>query len=423
MPSQSPASSFRAFESSASNTCSTDIAIIGAGPAGLMAAERLTGTGFGITVFDAMPTPGRKFLMAGRGGLNLTHSEDIGRFIARYGAASRRMAAMLERFTPAALRDWADSLGAETYIGSSGRVFPRAMKASGLLRRWLQRLNDADVRFRLRRRLVALDGTDPVLALPDGSRLQVRAKAVLLALGGASWPKLGSDAAWVPLLAERGVTLRPLRPSNCGFDLGWSPHFRARGAGRPLKNVALAFGEQRVRGEMMLTAGGIEGGAVYALSAPLREALEGAAEPVFLHLDLKPQMDRAALERKLQRRRNGRSLAPFLAGELRLPAIAYPLLREAADPLPQDAAKLAALIKHVPLRILRARPIAEAISSAGGIAFDALDDNLMLRAMPGVFAAGEMLDWEAPTGGYLLQGCMSSAVVAAEGVLDWLRAT
>jgi uncharacterized flavoprotein (TIGR03862 family) len=400
----------------------TDIAIIGAGPAGLMAAERLAGKGFDITVFDAMATPGRKFLMAGRGGLNLTHSEDIDAFTARYGFAARRMAPMLARFSPAALRDWADGLGGETYVGSSGRVFPRAMKASGLLRRWLQRLNDAGVRFRLRRRLVALEGADPVFALPDGSRVAVRAKAVLLALGGASWPKLGSDAAWVPLLAERGVTIRPLRPSNCGFDLGWSPHFRERAAGQPLKNVVLSFAARRIQGEAMLTATGIEGGAVYAISAPLRDALETSPEPVFLHLDLKPRMDHASLQQKFQGRRKARSLASFLTGELHLPAIAYSLLREVADPLPQDAAKLAALIKDVPLRILRPRPIAEAISSAGGIAFDALDDNLMLRAIPGIFAAGEMLDWEAPTGGYLLQGCMSSAVVAADGMLSWLKA-
>jgi uncharacterized flavoprotein (TIGR03862 family) len=398
-----------------------DIAIVGAGPAGLMAAERLAGRGFSVTVFDAMATPGRKFLMAGRGGLNLTHSEPMASFVSRYGAQSGRMAALLERFTPADLRAWADGLEADTFVGSSGRVFPRAMKASGLLRHWLRRLSDSGVAFRLKHRFVGLDGSNPIFTLPDGSTLRVTARATLLALGGASWPKLGSDAAWVPLLAERGVTIHPLRPGNCGFDLDWSPHFRERAAGQPLKNVTLTLSKRRVHGEIMLTATGIEGNAVYAISAPLRDALAESEEPVLIELDLKPQVELHALDQRLAHRRKAQSLASFLTGELNLPSVTYSLLREVADPLPREPADLAELIKRVPLPVLCPRPIAEAISTAGGIAFDALDDHLMLRACPGVFAAGEMLDWEAPTGGYLLQGCMSSAVVAADGVLGWLE--
>jgi uncharacterized flavoprotein (TIGR03862 family) len=406
---------------SPSPTYHTDIAIIGAGPAGLMAAERLSGHGFSVTVFDAMATPGRKFLMAGRGGLNLTHSEGMPAFLSRYGAQSPRVAPMLERFSPADLREWADRLEAETYVGSSGRVFPREMKASGLLRRWLRRLSDSGVAFRLKHRLIGLDGANPVFALSDGSTLNVTARATLLALGGASWPKLGSDAAWVPLLAGRGVTIAPLQPSNCGFDLDWSSHFRDRAAGQPLKNVTLSLGKRRVHGEIMLTATGIEGNAVYAIGGPLRDALAESEEPILLELDLKPQVELHALDQRLAHRRKAQSLASFLSGELNLPSVTYSLLREVSDPLPRDPADLAELIKRVPLAVLRPRPIAEAISTAGGIAFDALDNGLMLRTCPGVFAAGEMLDWEAPTGGYLLQGCMSSAVVAADGVLGWLK--
>jgi uncharacterized flavoprotein (TIGR03862 family) len=375
-----------------------------------MAAECLSGRGLKVTVFDAMATPGRKFLMAGRGGLNLTHSEPMPPFTARYGDRAGAVAPWLARFSPEDLRRWADGLGAETFVGSSGRVFPKAMKASGLLRRWLRRLADAGVDFRLRHRWQGFEGDR--LRFDSGS---VRPRSTILALGGASWPKLGSDAAWVPILAARGVEIRPFQPANCGFDVTWSEHFRARAAGQPLKNIALSIRDQRVLGEMVFTRSGIEGGAVYAISAALRDRL-----PAVLTLDLKPQMDADALAVKLAGRRKGRSLSAWLRADLKLSPLAYALLREAADTVPDDPKVLAQLLKWIPLKIDRTRPVAEAISSAGGIAFDAVADDLMLRALPSVFVAGEMLGWEAPTGGYLLQGCLSSAVVAADGVVEYL---
>jgi uncharacterized flavoprotein (TIGR03862 family) len=391
---------------------STDIAIIGAGPAGLMAAERLSGDGLKVTVFDGMATPGRKFLMAGRGGLNLTHSEPLPQFIARYRDRAALVAPWLERFSPEDLRHWADGLGAETFVGSSGRVFPKAMKASGLLRNWLRRLADAGVEFRLRHRWT---GFDRDRLRFEGATMVVKARATVLALGGASWPKLGSDAHWASILAGRGVGLRPFKPANCGFEIAWSRHFRDRAAGRPLKNIALSIDGDPVLGEMVVTRHGIEGGAVYAISAALRDCL-----PAVLRLDLKPQMNVEVLARRLAERRKGRSLSAWLTGELRLTSLAYSLLREVTDAVPDDPNALARLIKALPLKVARARPIEEAISSAGGVAFDAVNDGLMLDAVPGIFVAGEMLDWEAPTGGYLLQGCMSSAVVAADGVRKWL---
>jgi uncharacterized flavoprotein (TIGR03862 family) len=392
---------------------STDIAVIGAGPAGLMAAECLSKRGFKVTVFDAMATPGRKFLMAGRGGLNLTHSEPLPKFVVRYGDRAAPVAAWLARFSPEDLRAWADGLGAETFVGSSGRVFPKAMKASGLLRNWLRRLADAGVDFRLRHRWLGFDGAR--LAF-DGEIRSVAARATVLALGGASWPKLGSDGGWARILAARGVAMRPFKPANCGFEIAWSAHFRDRAAGQPLKNIALSLaGGDPVPGEMVVTRHGIEGGAVYAISAALRDRL-----PTVLTLDLKPRMDVDALAARLAARRRGRSLSAWLTRPLNLSPLAYSLLREVSETVPEDAPALAALIKAVPLKVIATRPIAEAISSAGGIAFDAVNDALMLRALPGVFVAGEMLDWEAPTGGYLLQGCFSSAVTAAEGVAGWL---
>jgi uncharacterized flavoprotein (TIGR03862 family) len=397
-----------------------DVAVIGAGPAGLMAAEALAGGGHGVVIFDAMATPGRKFLMAGRGGLNLTHSEALPVLAARYGTQARLFSAYLNRFSPADLRRWADGLGADTFIGSSGRVFPRALKASGLLRRWLGRLTEAGVAFRLRHRWLGFKGGGLLFRDHAGEQIVVRPRATLLALGGASWPKLGSDAAWAPILAAAGIDVRPLRPSNCGFDVAWSGHFQARAAGQPMKNIALRFGDRVARGEIMLTAQGIEGGAVYALSGPIREALGQANVPVELHLDLKPDLDDASLAQRLAARRSGRSLSRFFAKDLHLSPLAYPLLREVVAEIPDDPVKLAGLLKRMPLRVLRTRPIAEAISTAGGISFDAVDEHLMLRKLPGVFVAGEMLDWEAPTGGYLLQGCMSTAKAAADGMANWL---
>jgi uncharacterized flavoprotein (TIGR03862 family) len=391
---------------------STDVAVIGTGPAGLMAAERLSERGLRVAVFDAMATPGRKFLMAGRGGLNLTHSEPLPKFIARYGDRAAQVAPWVERFSPEDLRQWADGLGAETFVGSSGRVFPKAMKASGLLRNWLRRLDERGVVFHLRHRWSGFDGDRLQF---EGEIRSVAARATVLALGGASWPKLGSDAAWVPILDAHGVEIAALKPANCGFEIAWSAHFRDRAAGQPLKNIALSVGSQAALGEMLVTRHGVEGGAVYAISAALRDRL-----PAALMLDLKPQMAVEALASRLAARRKGRSLSAWLTAELRLSPVAYALLREAADAVPDEPKALARLIKAVPLQVHATRPISEAISSAGGVGFEAVNDDLMLRAMPGIFVAGEMLDWEAPTGGYLLQGCMSSAVVAAEGVLKRL---
>lgn len=395
---------------------STDIAVIGAGPAGLIAAECLSGRGLKVTVFDAMATPGRKFLMAGRGGLNLTHSEPPAQFVARYGDRAAQVKPWLERFSPEDLRHWADELGAATFVGSSGRVFPKAMKASGLLRNWLRRLGDAGVDFRLRHRWRGIDGDR--LAF-EGEIRSVAARATVLALGGASWPKLGSDAGWVPILAARGVALVPFKPANCGFEIAWTTHFRERAAGQPLKNIALSFaGGAPMPGELVITQHGIEGGAVYAIGAVLRDRL-----PTVLMLDLKPQMSVEALTTRLAARRRGRTLSAWLTGELKLSPLAYSLLREVTERVPEDAGALSRLIKAVPLKIERTRPIAEAISSAGGVSFDAVDVGLMLHTLPGVFVCGEMLDWEAPTGGYLLQGCLSSAVAAADGVISFLSAS
>lgn len=395
------------------------IAVIGAGPAGLMAAECLSGAGFGVTVFDGMATPGRKFLMAGRGGLNLTHSEKTEQFVGRYGVQSERFRRYLARFSPADLRDWADGLGAETFIGSSGRVFPKAMKASGLLRAWLARLAAKGVELRLRHQWEGWSGEHLRFRLADGGEVLAAPKAVLLALGGASWPKLGADGGWMSWLQDKGVAVRPLRPSNCGFETDWSAHFQEKAAGRPLKNVVLSLCDRQARGEVMITGYGIEGGPVYALSAEIRDNLVSHA-PVEVRLDLKPDMPVAALAQRLAARRHGQSLSQFLKKDLSLADATYSLLRETVASVPSEPQEIAALLKALPIQIYRARPIEQAISSAGGIDFASLTEDLMLRAQPGIFACGEMLDWEAPTGGYLLQGCFSTAVIAADGLRSWL---
>ncbi|MBV9993223.1 MAG: TIGR03862 family flavoprotein [Alphaproteobacteria bacterium] len=374
-------------------------AVIGAGPAGLMAAEVLSAGGMAVTVIDRMPSAGRKFLMAGRGGLNLTHSEPLDIFVARYGAATAHLEPMLETFPPRALIAWADGLGAETFVGSSGRVFPKAMKASPLLRAWLARLERQDVRFRLRREW---RGWSDNAAAPD---------VTVLALGGASWPRLGADGGWTALLKATGVEVAPLRPANMGFDVDWSEHFRARFAGRPLKNVALRFGRDGARGDAMLTRYGIEGGAVYALSSALREAL-AQAKPITLEIDLRPDVPQLEIESRLARPQGKDSRANYLRKALGLSPMETNLLRETATP-PER-------LKSVALRLTGTQPLARAISTAGGISFDALDGALMLKAMPGTYAVGEMLDWEAPTGGYLLQACFSTAVFAARAILDRL---
>ena len=395
------------------------VAVIGAGPAGLIAAERLAASGCAVTVYDRMPSPGRKWLMAGRGGLNLTHSEPLEPFLGRYGAARERLRPFIEAFPPSALIAWAERLGEPTFVGSSGRVFPKSLKASPLLRALLRRLDRLGVTFALRHdwRGWSEDGALR-FAGPDGAEVTVRADAVLLALGGASWPRLGSNGAWTAALAERGVAIRPMQPANVGFRVPWSEPFRERFAGEPLKAIALAFEGRSVRGEAVVTRYGIEGGAVYALSAPLRDAIarDGSAP---IEIDLRPAMTEAEITARLARQNPSQSLANRLRKALHVAPVAANLLREAGPP-PREPEALAARIKAVPLRLTATEGMERAISSAGGIAFEALDEHLMLRALPGMFAAGEMLDWEAPTGGYLLQACFATGVAAAEGILKRL---
>ncbi|HEY0329793.1 MAG TPA: TIGR03862 family flavoprotein [Rhodopseudomonas sp.] len=403
---------------------SNSVAIIGAGPAGLMAAEVIAQGGGRVIVYDGMASAGRKFLLAGRGGLNLTHSEALPEFMARYGAALPDLQGAIERFPPQALRDWSEALGQPTFVGSSGRVFPAALKASPLLRAWLRRLQTQGVELKLKHRWQGW-GDDGALrfATPDGERA-VQARATVLALGGASWPKLGSDGGWVATLAARRVAIAPLKPANGGFTVAWSQIFRDRFAGQPLKTVALSFGGRVVRGEAMITRSGIEGGAVYALSAALRDAVlaDGAAT---LHVALRPDVAHEDLVARLSTPRGKASLSNFLRKTAHLAPPGLGLLQEAA--IAQDVAlaalapaELAALINAVPIRLTGLEPIARAISTAGGIAFSELDGDFMLRKLPGVFAAGEMLDWEAPTGGYLLQGAFATGAAAGRGVLRWL---
>jgi uncharacterized flavoprotein (TIGR03862 family) len=396
------------------------VAVIGAGPAGLMAAEVLSAAGAAVTVYDRMPSPGRKLLMAGHGGLNLTHSEPFEAFVSRYGAASDRLRPILEAFPPSALIAWAEGLGEATFTGSSGRVFPKAMKASPLLRAWLRRLEAQGVVLRTRHDWRDWDPAGALLFETGGDTVTATPDAVILALGGASWPKLGSDGGWAAALAARGVSTAPFQPANCGFTIDWSEPFRSRFAGTPLKGIALSFGGRTVRGEAVVAAYGIEGGAVYALGPAPREALAAGGEATVL-VDLRPEMTAGQLRKKLERPLKGQSLSNFLRKTLNLPPVAVNLLRE-AGPLPARPASLAALIKAVPVTLTGTQPIARAISTAGGLELEALDENLMIRGLPGVFAAGEMLDWEAPTGGYLLQACFASGVAAARGAERWLAA-
>lgn len=402
------------------STPAPTVAVIGGGPAGLMAAETLAAGGARVTVHEKMPTFGRKLLMAGRGGLNLTHSEDLDAFKARYGGAADRIGPMLDAFSPAALIHWAGALGQETFTGSSGRVFPRSMKASPLLRAWLARLEAAGVSLRTRETWTGWsDDGGLTFSTPDGERTE-RPDAVVLALGGASWPRLGSDGGWAERLAARGVALAPFRASNSGFAVGWSDLFRERFAGQPIKGAAFTHGETTVRGEAMVTGYGLEGGAIYALSAGLRDAIEAEGSAT-LEIDLRPNATRSSLTGRLHKTGRGLSTANLLRKALNLSPLETNLLREALGvQLPADPGALASAVKGLTLTLTATAPIARAISTAGGVAFEGVGEDLRLKALPGVFVAGEMLDWEAPTGGYLLQACFASGVVAARGVLAGL---
>ncbi|MCX7164984.1 MAG: TIGR03862 family flavoprotein [Rhodocyclales bacterium] len=402
------------------------IAVVGGGPAGLMAAEVLSAAGMRVEVFDAMPSVGRKFLLAGRGGLNLTHSEAPDRFLSRYGARHGEISHWLANFGPEQLRIWARELGIETFVGSSGRVFPQEMKAAPLLRAWLHRLRAAGVVFHARHRWCGWDEDGRALrfATPAGV-VDVEVDAAVLALGGGSWARLGSDGAWVPLLVARGVGVQALRPANCGFNVPWSEHLRQRFAGKPVKATSAAFvapdGARLKRdGEFLITAHGVEGSLIYAFSAALRDCIEATGSAT-LHLDLAPGRNLQRLTDDLAHPRGRDSLSNHLRRRAGIDGVKAALLRECAAATDlATPARLAAIIKSLPLRLVSPRPLDEAISSAGGVDFAALDENLMLKTLPGVFCTGEMLDWEAPTGGYLLTACLASGRAAGRGMLRWL---
>ena len=406
------------------------VAIVGGGPAGLMTAEVLSRcASVQVELFDAMPSLGRKFLMAGKGGMNITHCEEPSAFRSRYGVRQAAIAPLLDDFGPGELREWMDGLGIESFVGSSGRVFPTGMKAAPLLRAWLHRLRQAGVRLHVRQRWGGIerlaDGRWSLrLATPAGERTVI-ADAVVLALGGGSWARLGSDGRWVELLEHAGVAVAPLRPANCGFDAKWSEHLKSRFAGTPVKSLVASFtaGDgtaYRRPGELMITEHGVEGGLIYALAAPLRDAIEQTGSATLL-LDLLPGRELAQVINEVAHPRGSRSLSSHLHSRLGLKGVKSALLYECLarkDFL--DAGKLARAIKALPLRLIAPRPLDEAISSAGGVRFEALDQALMISHLPGVFCAGEMLDWEAPTGGYLLTACLSTGHAAGRGALAWL---
>ncbi len=390
--------------------------VVGAGPAGLMAAERLALAGVAVTVIDRMPSVGRKLLMAGRGGLNLTHDEPMPAFLDRYGPARDRLAPALAAFPPEALRAWCEALGQPVFVGTSARVFPVALKASPLLRAWLARLQAQGVSFALRHRWLGWDGGGVATFDPP---LAGAADALVLAMGGASWPRLGSDGAWTDGVQRAGVGVAPLAPANCGFRIEWTDVFRTRFEGTPLKRIAATFGRRTVRGEATVTAGGIEGGSIYALSSALRDAIAIEGHAV-LRLDLRPDLSLDELARRVAQPRRAQSLSTFLRKAAGLPPVTIALLRETQAP--SDPASLAAHIKSLPLRLVAAAGLARAISTAGGIRFGEVDERWMLRRRPGVFVAGEMLDWDAPTGGYLLQAAFSTGYAAGEAAAAWLKA-
>jgi uncharacterized flavoprotein (TIGR03862 family) len=403
------------------------LAIIGGGPAGLMAAEAACAAGVAVDLYDTMGSVGRKFLLAGKGGLNLTHSEPLARFVERYGARRTEIRHWLDAFDADALRAWARGLGVETFAGSSGRVFPVDLKAAPLLRGWLRRLRESGVTFHMHHRWLGWQAHDTLhFATPQGARA-VPAKAVILALGGASWPQLGSDGAWIKPLQEAGVDLAPLQPANCGFDLEWSEHLSSRFGGSPLKPVVAHWvdrsGVAHARqGECVLSEYGIEGSLIYAIGAELREQIAERGEATLM-LDLVPGYTESALADRLAAPRGKHSIGDWLRRRAGLDAAKCALVFELTDkPTLADPSALAKRLKALPLRLRAPRPVAEAISTAGGVRLEALDENLMLRGRPGVFCAGEMLDWEAPTGGYLLTACFASGLIAGRGAARWLQA-
>ena len=413
------------------SSLSVDVAVIGGGPAGLMAAETLSRAGLAVHLFDGMPSVGRKFLLAGKGGMNLTHAEALPAFLGRYGAHAERLRPLLDTFGPQAVREWAEGLGISTFVGSSQRVFPTDMKAAPLLRAWLQRLRrpgdgGVPVTFHMRHRWTGWDGTALRFETPQGP-LQVQARATVLALGGASWARLGSDGAWVSPLQSEGIAVAPLQPSNCGFDVagGWSPFFAERFAGQPFKSVAIRATDSlghsfHRKGEFVATATGVEGSLVYAASSLLRDEIARKGQASF-ELDLLPDRSAEQVRAQVAHPRGSRSLSSHLKSRLGLEGIKMAIVNELLDKAAMhEPARLAAALKALPITLVAARPIDEAISSAGGVRWEGLDAGLMVQSRPGLFCAGEMLDWEAPTGGYLLTACLASGVVAGEGVRRWL---
>ena len=402
------------------------IVIIGGGPAGLMAAEAAAEYGAQVELYDAMPSVGRKFLLAGKGGLNLTHSEPMESFLSRYGGRRAFIEPAIRSFPPSALQAWARELGVRTFVGTSGRIFPVDLKAAPLLRLWLRRLRLNGVRFHVRHRWCGWDEQGRLRFLTVEGISLVQADATVLALGGGSWPQLGSDAGWVKILSERQVPIVPLQPANCGFDIPWSEHFRAKFAGHPVKTVALVVKSRdgttiRRMGEFVITVNGVEGGIVYMLSASVRDmiAIDGMAT---VWLDLAPDRTVKQLEHDLSRPRGKRTVATHLKRCAGITGVKAGLLREVApNDVFTDPARLAAVIKSLPLTLVAPRPIEEAISTAGGLSFEALDDNLMVRSLPGVFCAGEMVDWEAPTGGYLLTACLATGRLAGGKAAQWCK--
>ena len=395
--------------------------IIGGGPAGLMAAERLLDQGIGVDIFDAMPSLGRKFLMAGKSGLNLTHNEPADAFRERFGAARENLEPALTNFDATAIRNWAEALGVETFVGSSGRVFPTNFKAAPLLRAWLHKLRAAGAQIHVRHKWTGWSDDGALLFDTPEGQVRHESAATILALGGGSWPELGSDGSWIPVLEAQGITTAPLLPANCGFDVSWSEHFRERFAGEPVKSVILSFGEKRVEGEFVVTAGGVEGSAIYTMSAVLRDALAaGRDDP--LRLDLAPDRSLERLTADLAKPRGKRSMANHLRRVTGLTGVKAGLLREMAHAeMLTSPEQTATLIKSLPLHLDAPRPLEEVISSAGGVGFDGLDPGYMLTTRPGVFCAGEMLDWEAPTGGYLLSACFATGRAAGNAAAQWLE--